>query len=167
MNKEIKYGILAAISGVVVYYLVKIGIYTKERMESQFEYFTFSEFDSPDEPGSGETHMDEAFIYKLDAARKIAGIPFIITSGYRTESHNEKVGGVANSSHIKGLAADIAALTDEQKYAIAGAAVDVGINRIGWGRTFIHLDVDPDKTQNIVWNYGNSAPSFNELRNLA
>ncbi len=157
---------LALAAGLAAYYLTKLGAYSIERMKSPFQYFTFSEFDSPDEPGSGEMYMDEAFIYKLDAAREIAGIPFIITSGYRTESHNSAVGGVLGSSHTKGLAADIAAITEDQKTAIASAAIEVGIRRIGWGRTFIHLDVDPDKTQDIVWNYGNSAPTFNELSNL-
>jgi uncharacterized protein YcbK (DUF882 family) len=113
-----------------------------ERKDSPFKYFAWSEFDSPDQPGSGAIHMNLAFVHKLDAIRAEAGIPLIITSGYRTQAHNAKVGGVANSSHIKGVAVDISAPTEAIKRKIAAAAIKHGINRIGWGRSFIHLDLD-------------------------
>ena len=47
-------------------------------------YFTLSEFDSPDLPNSG-VNMDSQFLTKLETAREYAGIPFRITSGYRTK----------------------------------------------------------------------------------
>ncbi len=165
MKKELRYGIYAAVAAIVVYWLLQLIVYSKARMESPFKYFAWREFDSPDKPGSGKTNMSEDFIRKLDNVRAACGFPFIITSGYRTPAHNAKVGEVGNSSHIKGLAVDIAAVTDAQKNKIAKAAIAGGITRIGWGRTFIHLDVDPDKTQNIVWNYGNTAPTFTQLSN--
>ena len=43
-------------------------------------YFKISEFDSPDEVGSGY-RMDTDFLRRLDTARGIAGIPFKINSG--------------------------------------------------------------------------------------
>jgi hypothetical protein len=168
VKKELKYSILVVIGTLVLYYLVKLIIYGKERMDSPFTYFSWSEFDSPDAKGSGQEMMDEAFIHKLDGIRAEAGFPFIITSGYRTPEHNAKVGGVANSSHIKGFAADIAAVTTSQKTAIAEAAIRHGVTRIGWGNSFIHLDIDPSKTQNVVWGYGNNPPTFSEIaQNLA
>ena len=42
-------------------------------------YFTLSEFDSPDLPGSGE-FMDEHFLNLLDLARDAAKVPFVISS---------------------------------------------------------------------------------------
>lgn len=163
MKKELQNGILILAGIWIMYWLVKAMIYGKQRMESPFKYFSWSEFDSPDEPGSGKLHMDEAFIHKLDAIREEAGFPFIITSGYRTPKHNAKVGGVPNSSHLKGVAVDIAAVTQSQKESIARVAIRNGVTRIGWGNTFIHLDVDPNKTQNIVWGYNNTYPSFQQL----
>ena len=163
MDKQTKYSIYAIAAAVVVYYLLQLLDYGKQRMESPFKYFTWAEFDSKDAPGSGKAHMNEAFIRKLDETRACAGIPFVITSGYRTEAHNAKVGGVPGSSHTKGLAVDIAALTDSQKQTIARCAIRNGITRIGWGRNFIHLDVDTAKPQNVVWGYGNQFPSFSEL----
>ena len=70
------------------------------------KYFKLSEFDSPDEVGSGKK-MDSKFLEKLDYARHNAEIPFKINSGYRTQEWNMKVGGRFGSSHKKGLAADI------------------------------------------------------------
>lgn len=59
-------------------------------------HFELSEFDSPDEIGSGK-YMDENFLSRLDDARGIAGIPFTINSGFRTKSRNAYVGGKNNS----------------------------------------------------------------------
>jgi hypothetical protein len=69
----------------------------------ELENFNLSEFDSPDLTGSG-SKMNPDFLLKLDKARGIAGVPFKINSGYRTESHNKKVGGTPNSAHTKGFA---------------------------------------------------------------
>ena len=137
------------------------------RAESPFKYFTWSEFDQPNLSGSGAKYMSADFIHKLDAIRKDVGFPLIITSGYRSPEYNAKVGGVANSSHIKGLAADISAITNDMRFEIAKSAIRNGITRIGWGNTFIHLDVDKDKSQEVVWGYGNEYPNFYELENLA
>ena len=51
-------------------------------------YFSLSEFDCPSLDGSG-VNMDSQFLTKLESAREIAGIPFKITSGYRTKEYNE------------------------------------------------------------------------------
>jgi len=43
----------------------------------------------------------------LEPAREKLGGPIIVNSGYRCERHNRDVGGVANSQHLRGEAADI------------------------------------------------------------
>lgn len=43
----------------------------------------------------------------LDPLRRLYGKPIIITSGYRCPELNKRVGGVANSWHTQGNAADI------------------------------------------------------------
>ena len=43
----------------------------------------------------------------LEPARKIIGEPIHVTSGYRCLALNRAVGGVAQSYHIRGLAADL------------------------------------------------------------
>jgi zinc D-Ala-D-Ala carboxypeptidase len=116
------------------------------------KYFNLSEFDSPDEVGSGNK-MDSKFLEKLDYARHNAGIPFKINSGYRTKEHNLKVGGRIGSSHLKGLAADIAYNGSRERYIILNALISVGINRLGIGKSFIHCDIDNSKDQDVIWLY--------------
>ena len=89
----------------------------------------------------------------LDDAREIAGIPFVITSGARCESHNRKVGGSKDSSHLKGVAVDIKATTSRERYEIVNALMQVGFTRIGIAKTFIHCDLDRDKPQQLIWVY--------------
>lgn len=124
-------------------------------------YFKSYEFDSPDVEGSG-SKMQKDFIVKLDLARSYANIPFRVTSGYRTESHNRKVGGVENSSHRRGFAADISATTNLQRIKIVKAAVYAGIPRIGISENFIHLDDDPTKRESL-WLYPASKGVFSML----
>lgn len=116
------------------------------------EYFNHREFDSPDVLNSGLL-MDIDFILLLNQARKTANIPFIISSGYRSKSHNNQVGGKKDSSHLKGLAVDIKCSDNIQRFIIIKALLNVGINRIGIGKGFIHADVDLDKKSNVIWLY--------------
>ena len=83
----------------------------------------------------------------------LCDIPFRITSGYRSEDHNRKVGGVLGSSHTKGLAADIACTNSAARHIIVTALLKVGLNRIGIADTFIHVDRDPSKVANVIWTY--------------
>lgn len=115
-------------------------------------HFSLDEFDSPDLQGSGHK-MNTDFLRKLDTARSMANIPFIITSGFRTEEHNKLVGGVVGSSHTKGLAADIAFTTKAEAVRIIWALTKAGINRIGLGDNFIHADDDKTKPTPAFWGY--------------
>ena len=117
------------------------------------KYFALSEFDSPDEPGSG-SKMNHKFLEKLDYARGNAGVPFKINSGYRTEYWNDKViKARIGSSHKLGIAADIACRGSRDRALIITALLEVGITRIGIGKTFIHCDVDNKKDQDVFWLY--------------
>lgn len=120
----------------------------------EIKYFSTSEFDSPDDEDSGE-NMDINFLRMLDEAREIAGIPFKITSGYRTPNHNTSVGGVITSSHmnIPCNACDIYSSDSSTRYKIINSLLKVGVNRIGIGRNFIHCDTDKNKSQEVIWHY--------------
>jgi len=112
-------------------------------------HFQTSEFDCPSLPGSGK-NMDHTFLRMLDEARGIAGVPFTITSGYRTQSHNDSLpNSVPNSSHIKGCAADIATPNGLHRSKILRALYAVGFVRVGisFKSNFIHVDNDTDKTE--------------------
>ena len=100
-----------------------------------------------------EKNMDVDFLAKLDKAREYANLPFIINSAYRSPEHNAKVGGKPGSSHIKGLAVDISAKDSRTRFLILDALFAVGFTRIGIADSFIHVDSDIDKSQNVIWTY--------------
>ena len=100
-----------------------------------------------------EDNMDLDFLQQLDEAREYADIPFKITSAYRTPEHNEKIGGVPNSSHLKGLAVDISISNSNMRFVVLKALIMAGFTRIGVAKTFIHVDADLDKSQEVAWTY--------------
>ena len=119
------------------------------------EHFDISEFESPDEMGSGEK-MDKVFIHILDKARKKAGIPFKVLSGYRTKEHNLKVGGRIDSSHLRGYAVDLyLPKNSRDRFLIINALIELKFNRLGidFKRNFIHVDMDRTKDKNVLWTY--------------
>ena len=97
--------------------------------------------------------MNHEFMQRLQCAREAAGIPFKINSGFRTIAHNKREGGIANSPHLGGYAADIACSNDAERWVIVAALMDAGFNRIGIAKGFIHVDSDPSKNANRVWVY--------------
>ena len=117
------------------------------------KHFDYSEFDSPDAPGSGREKMNADFLKRLDLARELAGIPFKINSGYRTPEHNKKVGGVSSSSHLTGFAADIHCVDDNSRAVIIDSLIRAGFTRLGIHKTFIHADSNPEKNSPRVWVY--------------
>jgi len=121
------------------------------------KYFKREEFDSPDEPGSGSM-MEDDFLERLDIARDIYGYPMIVTSGFRTIKHHRSLSDRGyktskNSSHLLGLAADIHCDDSRKRYLLIEALLDAGFRRIGVGSTFIHVDLDEAKSQDVIWTY--------------
>ena len=120
-------------------------------------YFNYTEFDSPDELGSGK-NMSPKILEMLDQAREKFDKPIKITSGYRTKAYNEdlKARGYKaskNSSHLKGLAVDIHCNNSKDRFELVDILLDVGFNRIGIANTFIHADIDQDKPTHLIWTY--------------
>lgn len=115
---------------------------------TDYPFFICKEFEC--KCGCGLNNISEDFVSRLSKAREIAGIPFIINSACRCETHNKNIGGVVNSSHLKGLAVDIKALTSIDKYKIVSALMSVGFKRILLYKTFIHCDMDYSKINPIL-----------------
>lgn len=97
-------------------------------------------------------NMDANFLHKLDKARSIAGLPFKINSAYRSPEHPLSIKN-PSSSHIKGLAVDISAKDSRTRFIIVDALIKAGFNRIGISDTFIHVDMDLDKSNKVIWTY--------------
>ena len=110
------------------------------------ENFTVAEFASKD--GSRVVIINPKLPEYLQKARDHFGKPMIITSGYRTTAHNIKVGGVSNSQHVFGNAADVyipgVSVTDLYNYLCEIAGNNCGI---GIYDTFVHFDVRTTKSR--------------------
>ena len=73
----------------------------------------------------------------LEPAREKLGGPIIVNSGYRCERHNRDVGGVANSQHLRGEAADIRCADNKR---LAKIIVEAGrFDQLIIYPTFIHV----------------------------
>lgn len=103
--------------------------------------------------GADPPRMDGDFLHALDLARARSLVPFVITSGYRCPGRNLAVGGVPDSAHVKGLAADIACPDSHHRYQILTALWSVGLTRMGIGKDFVHVDADDSKPQEVFWVY--------------
>ena len=102
------------------------------------QYVKRSEFRCP---CCGLCHVDDWVVNRFNEARSIAGVPFTINSGYRCERHNKAVGGIIDSAHMAGLAADLKAEDSGTRFRIVDGLLQAGFLRIGIYPTFIHADL--------------------------
>lgn len=89
-------------------------------------------------------------MYILDMVRTYIGKPIIVNSGYRCEKINEMVGGVQESMHTKGLAADFRTEEKEDIKKIfeflKKNQKEFKIKELINYRTFIHMGVSETLT---------------------
>lgn len=84
--------------------------------------------------------------FKLDRAREFFGGPIVLTCGYRSPEYNAELGGVPNSAHTKGMAADIKAPRDPfSREKLAWALGLAGFPRVESAPKHFHADIDPTK----------------------
>lgn len=100
-------------------------------------HFKVKEFACKD--GSDIVKIDDRLIELLETLRLKVGMPITITSGYRTETYNERCGGANNSYHLKGMAVDIKCNMDPILVGLYAAAL--GFKGIGIYKDFTHIDV--------------------------
>lgn len=148
---------------IVMYLLIRymMKYFTKVKNKNfwaEIKHFQPHEFDEEKGDGTGFEQMDEDLIRRLDKARSIAGVPFQITSGYRTPLKNSQLeGAVKGSAHTVGKAVDIRWIGRENYFKILNALKQVGFIRIGhyiWSekenRGTIHVDNSTIKPQ-VQW----------------
>lgn len=118
----------------------------------QIGYFNTAEFESRDGKPSpyGETVVHRELIVRLNAIRSRFGKPIIVNSGYRSPDHNKAVGGVKNSFHVQGLAADIRPEDLKDMPELQKIADELNPHGgVGFYNTFVHVDVRGEKSR---WN---------------
>ncbi len=104
-------------------------------------HFSRSEFACKD---CGMCLLSPRLIPAMESLRALGPEPIIVNDGYRCEAHNAEVGGVPNSEHCTGEAADcvIQGLTLQEMYDRAKQVPDFLAGGIGvYSENFIHVDV--------------------------
>lgn len=97
----------------------------------------------------------------LQPVRDKLGFPMTITSGYRSPALNRAIGGVANSQHMKGEAADIQCFTagkfDVKKTrALFAALAEMDVDQLLYerdskGTIWVHVSyVSPAKNRHMI-----------------
>ncbi|TFG92405.1 MAG: DUF882 domain-containing protein [Candidatus Atribacteria bacterium] len=106
-------------------------------------HFNLSEFACP---CCNLVMLHPRLLVKLIELRKILERPVHLTSGYRCSKYNQKVGGVANSYHCIGLAADVK-VKDINLIELLEICENIDLAGIGFyeKKNFLHLDVRPTK----------------------
>ena len=91
--------------------------------------------------------IDKRLVDLLDSIRERLGVPVEVLSGYRCPPHNEEVGGVSDSQHVVGTAADITYdgvdveyLANVAEECAEAMGIEVGIGRY-YHQDFVHVDV--------------------------
>ena len=128
----------------------------------RFKYFKKKEFTCT--CGCGETVISDDLLKMLDEARAFAKIPFVINSGDRCKNHFESKLN-PDSSHIKGLAADIRCKDSKTRAIMIDALGYAGLGRrMGISDSFIHVDIDyKDKPNPVIWLYNQNINQINIL----
>lgn len=108
----------------------------------------------------GRADMDPAFLERLQTIRTIVNEPLIVSSGYRSPEHNDRVSSTGRDGpHTTGRAVDLAVSHGLAHKVIAAALATgitgLGVNQKGRGR-FLHLDDLPEapgRPRPTVWSY--------------
>tara|TARA_R110000764_G_scaffold175862_2_gene262160 strand:+ start:205 stop:570 length:366 start_codon:yes stop_codon:yes gene_type:complete len=116
------------------------------------EHFSRKEFAC--QCGCGSDQVSQELVSKLEMTRMMYGKPMKISSGIRCKTHNKNVGGVDDSEHVGGLAADIAVNGGFERDQLVGF-LRSHFQRMGISKRFIHVDVadKKDKPSPCLWVY--------------
>lgn len=121
------------------------------------EHFDSSEF-TCHHCGGGADKIHPRLIALLEELRGRVGKPLHINSGYRCPVHNANVGGVSNSQHVQGTAADVATPAGVSFKRFEQIVKQIPFDGIGLyppiegSGSFIHVDVrNGGVGRHIIW----------------
>jgi len=110
--------------------------------------FSLSEFNSKDGAEMPEDVKTNIFYLadNLQVIRNECNCAIHINSAYRSKTHNQLIGGVKNSQHTKGTAADIVSRNHSPKelYNIIESLIErnkISEGGLGLYKSFVHYDV--------------------------
>ena len=121
--------------------------------------FQYKEFDCQGKGCCSTTIIDEKLVEYVQRIRDHFGKPVTITSPYRCEVHNKRVGGATRSYHMQGKAADIVvqgvSSREVAKYAESIGILGIGLYETSADGYFTHIDT---RTTKSFWYGQNEQP---------
>lgn len=121
--------------------------------------FQYKEFDCHGSGCCSTTIIDEKLVEYIQRIRDHFGKPVTITSPYRCEVHNRRVGGATKSYHMQGKAADIVvqgvSSREVAKYAESIGILGIGLYETSADGYFTHIDT---RTTKSFWYGQNEQP---------
>lgn len=126
--------------------------------------------------GSRPSHVSAELLVELELMRAALARPVYVSSWCRCPTHNQNVGGVENSAHTRGSAADIRCHGGTERAELVFAAILARLVRLeilqasearaafllmtadptglGVARSFVHVDRDRELVPRpAVWSY--------------
>ena len=87
--------------------------------------------------------VEQKLLDALQRLRDMIGAPIHVNSGYRCPAWNKRVGGAKNSTHMRGIAADIRCgeLTPAELAKFAEEVPAFANGGIGIYKSWVHVDV--------------------------
>lgn len=116
------------------------------------KFFKDEEFEACS-PSCMREQINDDSLLRLDRAREIAGVPFVLSSAYRTPDFERKKGRSGKGAHTEGRAFDILCRSSNFRWRIVFSALAAGFQRIGIADTFIHLDDSVNLPSPCIWLY--------------
>ena len=130
--------------------------FEKGRSDKISKNFQYKELDCHGQGCCSTTIIDEKLVEYVQQIRDHFGKPVTITSPYRCEVHNRRVGGATKSYHMRGQAADIVvqgvSSREVAKYAESIGILGIGLYETSKDGYFTHIDT---RTTKSFW-YGQS-----------
>jgi putative chitinase len=92
----------------------------------------------------------------MEMVRALLGHAITVNSGYRSPAVNKKVGGVASSDHVKGMAVDFVCPEFGDCYAIAKAieASNIPFGQLIYEGSWVHISTRPNAQRLLTLQRG-------------
>ena len=118
------------------------------------KYFVLEEFACKHCGALPANGMSAELLTKVDLLRQMYGRPIYVNSGYRCQYWNMVNGGVPNSQHRLGTAADLVVDGDYEEFyqLVVNSNLFSGVGYYPPGRgEFVHVDCRPGEPNEYQW----------------
>lgn len=116
-----------------------------------WKYFKYEDFACP---CCGKNNTLPELINKLDKARELANLPFIIKLGYICENYAKRMNTFIDlklKGHLEGKACKILCIDNFSRFIIISALIQAGFKQIGISEKFIHCEISNDRIPKSFW----------------